>query len=155
MELVRSAQAEARLRGDRRVGTEHLLLGLLHDTGAPPARALGVDLPTARAALVTLDHAALTALGLDLADPPAGRNTPQPTAPATAKRRLAPWTSGARTALGASVRATTARTRHHAPSHLLLALLDRDRPDPAADLIDALEIDRHTVRARIAATLSA
>ncbi|NEA46962.1 Clp protease N-terminal domain-containing protein, partial [Streptomyces sp. SID10815] len=39
---VTSAVDEAALRGDRRIGTEHLLLGVLHEPGA--VRALGADL---------------------------------------------------------------------------------------------------------------
>ncbi|MYS42867.1 hypothetical protein GTY23_16820, partial [Streptomyces sp. SID5998] len=42
---VTSAVDEASLRGDRRIGTEHLLLGVLHEPGA--ARALGADLDSA------------------------------------------------------------------------------------------------------------
>src|SRR5262245_29909452 len=57
--VVRSALEEARRRGDRRLSTEHLLLALLYDPAAAPARALGVDLETARAALDALDRAAL------------------------------------------------------------------------------------------------
>ncbi|MEU9387669.1 Clp protease N-terminal domain-containing protein [Streptomyces sp. NPDC048279] len=36
---VAAALEETTLRGDRRIGTEHLLLGVLHDPGA--VRALG------------------------------------------------------------------------------------------------------------------
>ena len=42
--VVTAALEESRRRGDRRLGTEHLLLGLLHDPDC--ARALGVDLET-------------------------------------------------------------------------------------------------------------
>src|SRR6266705_657818 len=62
--LLTSAAGEARRRGDRRLGTEHLLLGLLHDAGSPPARALGVSLEAARAASGDLDLAALAAVGI-------------------------------------------------------------------------------------------
>ncbi|MGW4277566.1 Clp protease N-terminal domain-containing protein, partial [Streptomyces seoulensis] len=44
---VASAVDEAALRGDRRIGTEHLLLGVLHEPGA--VRALGAGLDSARA----------------------------------------------------------------------------------------------------------
>ncbi|MEV3981926.1 Clp protease N-terminal domain-containing protein [Nonomuraea sp. NPDC049758] len=48
------------------MGTEHLLLGLLHETGSASARALQVDLDTAYAALEALDREALQAIGIDL-----------------------------------------------------------------------------------------
>ncbi|MFD0885532.1 Clp protease N-terminal domain-containing protein, partial [Streptosporangium algeriense] len=41
--VIKAAAEEARQRGDRRIGTEHLLLGLVHDPSSLSARALGVD----------------------------------------------------------------------------------------------------------------
>jgi hypothetical protein len=56
------ASEEARRRGDRRTGTDHLLLALLED---PSIEALlGVSLQQARQAHESLDHEALVALGL-------------------------------------------------------------------------------------------
>ena len=56
------AGEEARRRGDRRSGTDHLLLALLED---PSLEALlGVSLQQARQALESLDREALGALGL-------------------------------------------------------------------------------------------
>ena len=66
--VVTSALEEARLRGDRRIGTEHLLLGLLHDPDSVAARTLGIDLATAQEALDALDRAALAAVGIDARD---------------------------------------------------------------------------------------
>ena len=43
--VVAAGDDEAALRGDRRVGTDHLLLGLLHDPAT--AELVGVDLETA------------------------------------------------------------------------------------------------------------
>ena len=51
------AREEARRRGDRRVGTEHLVLGLLREPEI--ARLLGCDLEAAREALDAMDHDAL------------------------------------------------------------------------------------------------
>jgi hypothetical protein len=144
-DVVRAALDEARLRGDRRMGTEHLLLGLLRAPGSPAARAFGVDLPTARAALDELELSALRTIGIDpdriraLAELP--RRHPQLT--------VAALTSGARAVVRLAVDATTARTRADAPGHLLRALLDRGYPDPVAALIDQLGVDRITVRARL------
>ena len=56
------ASEEARRRGDRRTGTEHLLLALLEDPSIEIM--LGVSLQQARKALESLDHEALGALGL-------------------------------------------------------------------------------------------
>ena len=56
------ASEEARRRGDRRTGTDHLLLALLEDPSIEVV--LGVSLEQARQALESLDHEALGALGL-------------------------------------------------------------------------------------------
>src|ERR1700722_11208747 len=56
------ASEEARRRGDRRYGTDHLLLALLEDPSIEAV--LGVNLHQARQALESLDHEALGALGL-------------------------------------------------------------------------------------------
>ena len=39
--MLTSATEEARRRGDRRLGTDHLLAGLLHGVGLPDGQALG------------------------------------------------------------------------------------------------------------------
>ena len=56
------ASEEARRRGDRRTGTDHLLLALFEDPSIEAV--LGVSLQQARQALESLDHEALGALGL-------------------------------------------------------------------------------------------
>jgi len=48
--VLTSAAAEARRRGDRCLGTNHLLLGLLHDPGSPVTKALQTDQESSRAA---------------------------------------------------------------------------------------------------------
>ena len=58
------ARDEAIRRGDRVVGTEHMVLALLADPASPAARALGCDLESARAALDAMDAAALAAIGV-------------------------------------------------------------------------------------------
>ncbi|MGP9023125.1 Clp protease N-terminal domain-containing protein [Streptomyces sp. BR1] len=137
---VTSALDEAALRGDRRLGTEHLLLGLLHEPR--PAQVLGTDLETARAALDALDRSALAAVGIDI------QGVERPPIPASRKRT--PFTSGARAVLPRAVAETRkAGTRRIAPEHLLLALLDCERPDPVAELMTHLGIDRAAVRERV------
>ena len=58
------ARNEAIRRGDRTIGTEHLVLALLADPASPAAAALGCDLDSARRALDALDRQALAAIGV-------------------------------------------------------------------------------------------
>ena len=57
------ASEEARRRGDRRTGTDHILLALFEDPSIEAV--LCVNLQQARQALESLDHEALGALGLE------------------------------------------------------------------------------------------
>jgi ATP-dependent Clp protease ATP-binding subunit ClpA len=145
--VVGAALDEARERGDRRMGTEHLLLGLLGDPGSEAALALGVDLRSARAALDELELDALRTIGIDPGRIRGLAELPRRHPPLT----VAALTTGARTVVRLAVDSTTARTRGTAPRHLLLALLDRARPDPVAELVDHLGVDRDAVRVRLAA----
>jgi ATP-dependent Clp protease ATP-binding subunit ClpA len=142
--LLTAATQEAGRRGDRRLGTDHLLLGLLHDPDSFAASALSVSLERARAMLDALDLAALAAVGVAVAavgEPP----------PAAFGRRLPPLTSGARAVLKRAVEeAGRARAERIGTGHFLLALVSRERPDPAAELMFALGIDPGTVRERLA-----
>jgi hypothetical protein len=70
------AREEARRRGDRKVGTEHLILGLLREPVL--AQALGCDLQTARDALDAMDHDALAAVGIGAAFNPIPVALPSP-----------------------------------------------------------------------------
>ncbi|MFJ4919541.1 Clp protease N-terminal domain-containing protein [Streptomyces sp. NPDC088725] len=140
--MVTSALEETRLRGDRRIGTEHLLLGVLHAPDSLAARSIGVDLESARAAMEGLDRAALAAVGIDV------RGIERPPIPVSRKRT--PFTSGARSvvprALGEVKRSGSRRIT---PEHMLLAILDCEQPDPAAELMEHLGIDRAAVRERV------
>jgi ATP-dependent Clp protease ATP-binding subunit ClpA len=130
--VLTSAAEEARRRGDRRLGTDHLLLGLLHDPHSRVAQALGVDLDSARAAV-----------GVNVAHP----GTPPR---AVFARRLLPLTSGAREVIKRTLEETrTARQSRIETRHFLLALLARECPDPAAELLRALGVDRSQVRNRL------
>lgn len=131
------ANTEALLRGDRRVGTEHVLLALLHDDAS--TRALDTDLTSARRALELLDQRALNQLGIA---PP----SPGPVLPGRAGDRL-PLTPAAK-AVFKGLRAEAGRERIGL-EHVLLGLLGRTAPDPAAALLDALGTDRDAVRARL------
>ncbi len=146
------AREEARRRGDRKVGTEHLILGLLKEPVL--AQALGCDLQTARDALDAMDHDALAAVGIGSAfnappipiDEPI-RRPPRPTLKAVLRDRL-PMTPAAKKALEKSYKEI--RRGHDMPRQLvLLTVLELEPPDPAAELIAALAIDRAAARQRL------
>ncbi|WP_329081319.1 MULTISPECIES: Clp protease N-terminal domain-containing protein [unclassified Streptosporangium] len=139
--VVAHAPAEARRRGDRRIGTEHLLLGVLHEAEA--AQALGADVESARSALAVLDDAALAAVGVD------AHGVERAMISAPSKRM--PFTSGAKAALSRAIAvARRSPARRVTAVHLLVGLLDGDRTDPASDVLTELGVDRVTARARLA-----
>jgi len=146
------AREEARRRGDRKVGTEHLILGLLREPVL--AQALGCDLETARDALDAMDRDALAAVGIGAAfnAPPIPIDEPikrpsRPTLKAVLRDRL-PMTPAAKAALEKSYKER--RRGHHIPQQqVLLAVLELKPPDPAAELIAALGVDRAAARQRL------
>ncbi|MBO3748433.1 Clp protease N-terminal domain-containing protein [Streptosporangiaceae bacterium NEAU-GS5] len=140
--VVKAALDESRLRGSKRLGTEHLLLGLLRDPVC--AAALGTGVEEARAALDQLDREALAAIGIDVTGMSAAA-PPRKRVPFSQGR----LTSGARTAIDAGIRGTTIRTRAKAPQALLLELLACEPPDPCAVLLDRLAVDRAAARAHL------
>jgi len=134
------ARDEAVRRGDRTVGTEHLVLALLVDPASPAARALGCDLDSARRALDALDRKALAAIGIEpgiTAGPVAAR--------AAGRLRLTPAAKATLTGV------RDARKSRGAGLGIVLgALLGLPRPDPAAELLAALGVDAQAARARFA-----
>jgi ATP-dependent Clp protease ATP-binding subunit ClpA len=141
--VLASATEEARRRGDRRLGTDHLLLGLLHDEDCRAAKALEVSLADARAAAEALDVAALAAVGVEIDGLGEGP-------PVSFGRRLPPLTSGARTVFKRAIdKARPAKGGRIDTTHFLFALLSLQPPDPAAELLDALGVDRAAVRSRV------
>lgn len=141
--VLEFAREEAERRGDRRIGTDHLLLGLLHDQASAPARALGVTLEEGRSALEALDRAALASLGIHLDSGP-------PRA-AVRGRRWITLNSAARGAVVAAKRVAEGerKGRRIEGRHLLLALLGGRHPDPAADLLGELSVEARVVRGRL------
>jgi Clp amino terminal domain, pathogenicity island component len=146
------AREEARRRGDRKVGTDHLVLGLLHEPAL--VEALACDLRAARDALDTLDRRALSAVGigadidLELLLPTRPGNQPaKPTLKAILHDHL-PMSPAAKTALRESSKGMR-RGQYVPPQLVMLALLDLEPPDPAAALFDELGIDRASARARL------
>jgi hypothetical protein len=135
------AREEARRRGDRKVGTDHLLLGLLREKDI--ASVLGIGPHAARDALDALDREALSAIGISpaLDAPPLPmRQTPaRPTLKAVLTDRLPLAEAGKPMRRG---RRITAR-------QVLLGLLDLRAPDAAAVLLAALGVDRAAVREQL------
>ena len=132
------ARDEAVRRGDRTIGTEHLVLALLIDPASPAARALGCDLDTARRALDALDHDALAAIGIE-----PGITAGPVTARATGRLRLTPTAKAVLTGI------RDARKSRGAGLEIVLsALLGLPRPDPAAELLAALGVDAQAARER-------
>ena len=138
-QIYLDAAAEARRRGDRRVSTEHLALALLTNADSVTAQALGVTADTARTTLQGLDRNALARLGIV----------------ASFDEAFTPRRSKKRLRLTPAAREVFTGLRHEAVGerlsarHVLLALLRRERPDPAAELFDALQVDRAAVRERL------
>ncbi|HEY5221665.1 MAG TPA: Clp protease N-terminal domain-containing protein [Microbacteriaceae bacterium] len=138
---IDDARYEAGRRGDRRIGTEHLLIALLRDDEL--AGIVGVDAETAHDTADQLDRSALAAIGLE-ADP-------APTAHAALGTRV-PLTAGVKAVLHQTILTATAeKARTITTRHMMLALLDRREPDPAAALLAALPIDPQATRERLSA----
>jgi hypothetical protein len=146
------ASEEARRRGDRRTGTDHILLALLEDPSIEVV--LGVNLEQARQAHDSLDHEALAALGLT-----SGTDAPELTMRAVPKKptfrevaqkdrpRLTPV---AKKVLEQAVRPNRRKTDVTA-QQVLAQILTLEPPDPAAALLDALCVDRVALPGRLGA----
>jgi hypothetical protein len=140
---------EARRRGDRKVGTEHVLLGLLHEDAM--ARVLGVDLAAARAALDGLDRDALSAIGVGAYPGPSATPVSHARRPGLLEvmRQRMPMTAKAKRLLQDASRGLRRRLQIP-PERVLLALCDLEPPDAAADLLTRLGVDRSRVRSTLA-----
>jgi ATP-dependent Clp protease ATP-binding subunit ClpA len=140
---VEDARLEAERRGDRRIGSEHLLIALLQDDGL--AAVAGVDAGTARDTADRIDCSALAAIGLTLGEF-------HPSTPGAIGRRVPFMTAGAKAVIRRALTEAAAEKAHTITSrHMLLAVLDRAEPDPAASLLAELSIDRAALRERLAA----
>ncbi|RVX38779.1 ClpA/ClpB-like protein [Nonomuraea polychroma] len=141
--VIDSALVEVGQRGDQRLGTEHLLLGLLHVPVSPWARALGVSLATARRTLDEIDRSALAVIQIDISRVRLGGTPP----PAT---KGIPWTYAARGVIKhAAEEMVHRRGRSLEPKHILLGILESRRPDLASAVLDQLAVDRTAVRNRL------
>ena len=144
------ASEEARRRGDRRTGTDHLLLALLEDPSIEVV--FGVSLQEARQALESLDREALSALGLGSgtdAPPLPMRAVPKkPRIRDVAKKDRLRMTPAAKKVLEEASKPN--RRRLYVTAQQVLAqILALQPPDPAAVLLGALGVDASEVRRRL------
>jgi Clp amino terminal domain, pathogenicity island component len=145
------AAEEARRRGDRRYGTDHLLLALFEDPSIEVV--LGVSLQQARQALESLDHEALGALGLgpgaDAPQLPMRAVPKKPRIRDIAKKDRFRMTPAAKKVLEDAYKPKGHRKLRVTGPEVLAQILTLQPPDPAAVLLDALDIDRTATRQRL------
>jgi Clp amino terminal domain, pathogenicity island component len=136
------ASEEARSRGDRRTGTDHLLLALLEDPSIEVA--LGVSLQQARQAHESLDQEALGALGMvSGTDAPALGMRAVPKKPRlrdVATKDHFRMTPAAKKVLEDAVRPNRRKLQVTA-QQVLAQILTLQPPDPAAVLLGALGVN--------------
>ena len=142
------ASEEARRRGDRRTGTDHLLLALLEDPSIEVA--LGVTLQQARQVQESLDHEALVALGMVFGtDAPALPMRAVPKKPRlrdiATKDRLR-MTPAAKKVLEDAYKPKGHRKLQVTAQEVLAQILTLQPPDPAAVLLGALGVNTPEVR---------
>ena len=144
------ASEEARRRGDRRTGTDHLLLGLLEDPSIEVV--LGVSLLQARQALESLDHEALGALGMGSstdAPPLPMRAVPKkPRVSDIAQKDRLRMTPAAKRVLEEASKPNRRRLQVTA-QQVLAQILTLQPPDPAAVLVGTLGVNTSEVRRRL------
>ena len=144
------AGEEARRRGDRRTGTDHLLLALFEDPSIEAV--LGVSLQQAREALESLVHEALGALGLGSGtDAPALPMRAVPKKPRirdVAKKDRLRITPVAKKVLEEAVKPNRRKTQVTA-QQVLARILTLQPPDPAAVLLGALSVNTPEVRSQL------
>jgi hypothetical protein len=147
------ASEEARRRGDRRTGTDHVLLTLLEDPSIEVV--LGVSLQQARQALESLDQEALGALGLGPgtdAPPLPMRAVPRkPTIRDVMQKDRLRMTPAAKKVLEQAVKPNRRKTQVTA-QQVLAQILTLQPPDPAAALLGALGVDRAAAQQRLGAS---
>jgi hypothetical protein len=140
------ASEEARRRGDRRTGTDHLLLALLEDSSIEVV--LGVSLQQARQALESLDHEALGALGLGSgtdAPPLPMRAVPKkPRLRDVAQKDRLRMTPAAKKVLEKASKPNRRRLQVTA-QQVLAQILTLQPPDPAAEILGALAVNTSEV----------
>lgn len=139
--VVTHAVEEAQSRGDSRIGTEHLLIGVAR------SRSLEDLMPAVesiRAQLDRMDRNALESVGVD----PGLIEVAGP-----ARRRRGghiPFTSGAKDILKGALRAALdLGHRHIGVEHIALALTVIEGPDRATGVLYGLDVDPDAMRAAL------
>jgi Clp amino terminal domain, pathogenicity island component len=144
------AGEEARRRGDRRAGTDHVLLALFEDPSIEVV--LGVNLQQARQALESLDHEALDALGLgsgtDAPPLPMHAVPKKPTVRDVMQKDRLRMTPTAKKVLEEASKPNRRRLQVTA-QQVLAQILTLQPPDPAAVLLGALDVNKSEVRRRL------
>ena len=145
------ASEEARRRGDRRTGTDHVLLALFADPSVEMV--LGVSLQQARQALESLDREALASVGLGSgADAPPLAMSAVPKKPRirdVAKKDRFRMTPAAKKVLEDAYKPKGHRKLQVTGPEVLAQILALQPPDPAAVLLDALDVNTAEVRRRL------
>ena len=148
------ASEEARRRGDRRTGTDHVLLALLEDPSIEVV--LGVSLQQARQALESLDQEALGALGMesgtDAPSLPMRAVPKKPTFRAVMSKDRPRLTPAAKKVLEEAVKPNRRKTEVTA-QQVLAQILALQTPDPAVALLGALGVNPSEVRRRLDAEM--
>jgi len=144
------ASEEARRRGDRRTGTDHVLLALLEDPSIEVV--LGVSLQQARQALDSLDQEALGALGLgsglDAPELPVRAVPKRPRIRDIAQKDRLRMTPAAKKVLEEASKPNRRKLQVTA-QQVLAQILTLQPPDPAAVLLGALGVNTPEVRRRL------
>jgi Clp amino terminal domain, pathogenicity island component len=147
--IVLQASEEARRRGDRRVGTDHILLALFEDPSIEVV--LGVSRQLARQAQGSLDHEALGAVGLgsgadaDAPELPMRAVPKKPRFRDVAQKDRLRMTPTAKKVLEEASKSN--RRRLYVTGQQVLAqILTLQPPDPAAVLLGALGVNTSEVR---------
>jgi len=150
------ASEEARRRGDRRTGTDHLLLALFEDPSIEAV--LGVSLQQAREALESLDREALDAVGLGSgadAPPLPMRAVPKkPRIRDVAKKDRFRMTPAAKKVLEDAYKPKGHRKLQVTGPEVLAQILTLQPPDPAAVLLGALGVNTSEVLQALAPTVA-
>ncbi len=145
------ASEEARRRGDRRTGTDQILLALFEDPSIEAV--LGVNLQQAREALESLDREALGALGLRSGvDAPALPMHTVPKKPRirdVAKKDRLRMTPAAKKVLEEAYKPKGHRKFQVTGPEVLAQILALQPPDPAAVLLGALGVNTSEVLGRL------
>lgn len=153
-QIVTGAVAEAGMRGDSRVGSEHLLIATMGASFHFDRSILGpldVGQEGIREQVARMDSESLVSVGLD-------PNVLHPSlsagaGPKTARGHL-PFTHGAKAVLKGSLQEAIDRgDRHIGVEHVLLALLAVPKADPVSSVLAYLEADPVGIRAGVEASL--